>query len=273
MFGHKAQTPCDNQVSWTYKIAILFSGSTDLYGCHFALRSPWLIESPFCAQVTWTFTLFCAQGRRRGRGIGRTPGWGSAPRRGMGRGCARKPSGLQTALHAGQYVPNAAYFRPKSIVYDWIPTKRNEIKAFLGLCILMVIVSKLRVSMFWSRDSFYQTPILGQVMSRKRFQILQRFLHFHNNQDPHYKTNDPDRNKLFKIRTLMDMGRQKFNSVFYPSENLTVDGSLVLCKGSLLSSSTSELKRQGVESRCLSWLLQMVFYLISWFTKVILNQA
>lgn len=110
----------------------------------------------------------------------------------------------ETNRYAEQYIEaNAANLRPKSIVHDWKPTNRNEIKAFLGLCILMGIVSKPRVSMFWSTDSFYHTPIFGQVMSRKRFQLLQRFLHFQNNQDPQYNPNDPDRDRLFKIRTLM----------------------------------------------------------------------
>ena len=162
----------------------------------------------------------------------------------MGRGCAKRPSGLQTALPPGQYVSNfirndtesdgdyrpikipftgvkdlreempldakpikyfskyftdevtdticiettryadqyikanAANLRPKSIVHDWKPTNWNEIKVFLGLCILMGIVSKPTVSMFWSKNSFYHTPIFGPVMGRKRFQLLQRFLHF-----------------------------------------------------------------------------------------------
>ena len=98
----------------------------------------------------------------------------------------------------------------------------------------MGIVSKPRVSMFWSMDSFYHTTIFGHVMSRKKSHLLQRFLHFQNNQDPQYNPNDPDRDRLFKIRTLMDMVRQKFNSVYYPPENLTVDESLVLYKGRLL---------------------------------------
>ena len=55
----------------------------------------------------------------------------------------------KTNRHAKQYIEaNAANLRPKSIVHDWKPTYRNEIKAFLGLCILMGIVSKPRVSMF-----------------------------------------------------------------------------------------------------------------------------
>ena len=71
-------------------------------------------------------------------------------------------------------------------------------------------------------------------MSRKRFQLLQRFLHFKNNQDPQYNPYDPDRDRLFKIRTLMDMVTQKFNSACHPPENLIVDESVVLYKGRLL---------------------------------------
>ena len=67
-----------------------------------------------------------------------------------------------------------------------------------------------------------------------RFQLLQRFFHFKHNQDPQNNPNDPDRDRLFKIKTLMYKVRQKFNSVYYPPKNLTVDESLVLYKGRLL---------------------------------------
>ena len=80
-------------------------------------------------------------------------------------------------------------------------------------------------------------------MSRERFQLLQRSLHFQNNQDPLYNPNDPDRDGLFKIRTLIDMVRQKFSSVHYPPENLTVNESLVLYKGRLLYKQYIRTKR------------------------------
>ena len=55
----------------------------------------------------------------------------------------------ETNRYAEQYIEaNVANFRPKSIVHDWKLTYRNEIKVFLGLCILMGIVSKPRALMF-----------------------------------------------------------------------------------------------------------------------------
>ena len=80
-------------------------------------------------------------------------------------------------------------------------------------------------------------------MSRKRFKLLQRFLHFQNNQDTQYNPNDPDRDRLFKIRTLIDMVRQKFNSLYYPPNNLTVDESLVLYMERLLFNQYIRTKR------------------------------
>ena len=67
--------------------------------------------------------------------------------------------------------------------------------------------------MYWSTDSFYHTPMFGQVMPRIRFQLLQRFLHFQDNQDPTYDPNDPDRDRLFKLRTIINMLKQNFNTV------------------------------------------------------------
>ena len=150
----------------------------------------------------------------------------------------------ETNRYAQQYIAaNGPNLRPKSIVHSWTPTDAKEIKAFLGLCILMGIISKPRISMYWSTDSFYHTPVFSQVMPRLRFQLLQRFLHFQDNQDPTYNPNDPDRDRLFKVRTIVNMIRERFNSVYYPPENLTIDESLVLYKGRLLFKQYIKSKR------------------------------
>ena len=51
--------------------------------------------------------------------------------------------------------------------------------------------------------------MFGQVMPRMRFQLLQRFLHFQDNQDPTYDPNDPDRDRLFKVRTIINKLKRK----------------------------------------------------------------
>ena len=72
----------------------------------------------------------------------------------------------ETNRYAQQYIPQMDLdLRPKSIVHSWTPTDAKEIKAFLGLCILMGIISKPRISMYWSTDSFYHTPVFSQVIA------------------------------------------------------------------------------------------------------------
>ena len=46
---------------------------------------------------------------------------------------------------------------------------------FLAILILMGIVHKPRLPMYWSIDSILATPIFNQVMRRDRFLLLVRF--------------------------------------------------------------------------------------------------
>ena len=71
-------------------------------------------------------------------------------------------------------------------------------------------------------------------MSRERFQIIIRFLYFQNNEDPNYNPQDPGRDRLFKIRPMIDMFKERFRNVYSPDEDLAVDESLVLFRGRLL---------------------------------------
>ena len=87
--------------------------------------------------------------------------------------------------------------------------------------------------MYWSRDRFYSTPVFSQIMPRKRFQLILKFLHFQDNQDPNYNCDDPHRDRLFKVRTIIEMLKRRFNTVYYTSEHITIDESLVLYKGRL----------------------------------------
>ena len=115
----------------------------------------------------------------------------------------------------------------------WEPVTILEMKTFLGLVMLMGIIHKPKISMYWSTDNLYSTPIFANIMKRDRFYPILKFLHFNNNNDPAFDINDENRDRLHKLRPLIDILRLQTMSVFSPGKNLSVDESLVLFKGRL----------------------------------------
>jgi len=95
----------------------------------------------------------------------------------------------------------------------------------------MGLVYKPRLTMYWSTDELFHTPVFSSVMPRDRFLILLRFLHFADNSG--CDLTDPNRDRLHKIRPIIDFLKQRCREVYYPSTDLCVDESLVLFKGRL----------------------------------------
>ena len=138
----------------------------------------------------------------------------------------------QTNLYAAQYIEREHdNLGPRSTVHQWIPTSRPEMLTLIGILILMGILHKPRMALYWSTDKLLATPIFSQVMRRDRFFLLLRFLHFADNRN--YNQNDPGRDKLFKVREVMNMIKRGCSEVFSPGKYLTMDESLVLFKGRL----------------------------------------
>ena len=84
---------------------------------------------------------------------------------------------VETNRYAHQYISNNVV-PPHSAVNEWHATDHNETFAFLGLCVLMEIVYKPMLTMYWSSDMTYKTGIFGQTMARDRFLLLPRFFAF-----------------------------------------------------------------------------------------------
>ena len=141
----------------------------------------------------------------------------------------------ETNRYAQQYITaNADTLQRRSMVKTWKPTNVDEIQAFLGLCIMMGLMNKSRVWVYWSMDAFYSIPVFSQVISRDRFQLILKFQHCQENEDVSGNLQDAGTDGLFKIIPMIVMLRQRFNTVFYPPEDITVDGSLILFRGRLM---------------------------------------
>lgn len=136
----------------------------------------------------------------------------------------------ETNRFAAQYIASTD-LRDKSNAKNWQPTDAAEMRVFWGLLLLMGIVHKPRINMYWAKDDLYYTPIFSQMMSRDRFLLILRFLHFANNDN--FDVNDLNRDRLYKIRAFSDMIKERCKVVYTPGKDICVDESLILFKGRL----------------------------------------
>ena len=136
----------------------------------------------------------------------------------------------ETNRFAEQYLLEKSVTDPdNSYLGQWTPVTIPEMKKFIGTLLLMGIVYKPDLHMYWSTDIYYSTPAFSKIMKRDRFYLILKFLHFNNNE-----TVDPENpDWLHKVRPLIELLRERFRKVYSPGKNLSVDESLVLYKGRL----------------------------------------
>lgn len=105
-------------------------------------------------------------------------------------------------------------------------TNYKEMYCFFAINLLMAQVKKHSINAYWTKNCKVATPIFHQIMSRDRFLLLLRTLHFVDNTEK-----APEDDKLWKIRKIVDHLKKQMKETFYPFQNLCIDESLVLFKG------------------------------------------
>lgn len=162
---------------------------------------------------------------------------------------------FQTNLYGDQYIASKGENLARyALGRDWRNehTSVEEMKVFVGLLLLMGIIRKPTIAMYWSKDPLYDTPLFRNVMTRNRFQTLQKFWHFNDNENEPGR-DAPDRDRLYKVRPIVDHLFELFQTVYVPDKQLAVDESLLLWKGRLLFRQYIPLKRSrfGIKLFCL----------------------
>ena len=111
----------------------------------------------------------------------------------------------------------------------------KDILAFLALIIQMGHDHKPSIKSYWSKDELYHVPFYSNVMSRDRFLTILKYLHFANNENPPAEDrNDPNYDRLWKIRQIYDTLNSKFSEMYHPSEYVSVDEVIVKFKGKVI---------------------------------------
>lgn len=112
-----------------------------------------------------------------------------------------------------------------SRITAWRELGIPELKIFLGLLFHMGTIPLSRLQDYWKTHRLFSIKIFGEQMSRNRFLLIMRCLHF---------TSDTEsEDTLYKIRSVIDYFNNKMNQCYYPAKELSLDESMVLWRGRL----------------------------------------
>lgn len=113
---------------------------------------------------------------------------------------------------------------------NWTPTNATEIKAYLGMIIMMGLHPLSELELYWSSDPFYHNPIIAAVMPCKRFKKLTENLHLSDRATEVPRTHS-GYDKLCKIRPIMDILNKSFQENCIGTHMQSIDESMVKFKG------------------------------------------
>ena len=103
-----------------------------------------------------------------------------------------------------------------------------ELEQFIGSLLAMSLVALSSSRLYWSGK--LNCPLVSQVMSRDRWEQIKSNLYFNDNSNYVASKDDPNYDKLFKIRPLVTHLTNKFNEIPKP-QRLCVDEQMIPFKG------------------------------------------
>ncbi|CAI6350546.1 unnamed protein product [Macrosiphum euphorbiae] len=110
------------------------------------------------------------------------------------------------------------------------PVDLDEIKRFLGICLLGGAVKFSVIRDMFSQNPLYYHPVFNHIMSGRRFdQILNCFSVQYTD-----RYNNEVIGPMMKVQPLFDTLIQNFQTAFIPTEHLSIDESLLLHRGRII---------------------------------------
>lgn len=137
---------------------------------------------------------------------------------------------VETNRYAQQFLASHPNLPPCSRARKWSDTDVSEMKAFLGILLMMGYIKCPSYESYWNTDPLTELPGLRKIMSRDRWLLIWEFLHLvdNNNAPPH---DTPMYDKLYKIRPFLDKIVPKWTESYVASRNVSVDESMIAYKG------------------------------------------
>ena len=85
-------------------------------------------------------------------------------------------------------------------------TDVTEVEQYVGILVKMGLVNRPHYKMYWSKELRF--PAIADIMSRNRFEELNRYLHFSDNSRVVTNRDDVNYDRFNKVRPLLNMLRE-----------------------------------------------------------------
>lgn len=130
-------------------------------------------------------------------------------------------------FETNRYAEQQPVSTKHSRLAKWNNTTIDEMYIFLAVNMLMARNKKLQIQDYWSTNERLHQNIFSQLLSRHRYLLLLRLIHFcDNSQQVHGE-------RLYKIQMVITDVKKNFKDALIPFSNLAIDESLLLWKGRL----------------------------------------
>lgn len=127
-------------------------------------------------------------------------------------------------------VTQTNLYAEQNRISNWTPVDKKEIRAFLGILVIMGYHILPQIELYWSTDPGFRVEEVASVMPIKRFKNIMRALHLNDNtQQP--QPGNPDFDKLYKLRPLLNLLGNNFQTNAKNSSSQSVDESMILFNG------------------------------------------
>lgn len=129
----------------------------------------------------------------------------------------------ETNQYAIQFLRTLLISKPGEI-------DKKELTTFFTRIILQGVIEKPDVKSYRLTRDVLSTPAFRDVMGRDRFMLIMKFLHFTDNEAPVDGHPNPKLRKHWPVLTKLT---EKFQTLYTPERNVSVDESLLRFKGRL----------------------------------------
>ena len=138
------------------------------------------------------------------------------------------PSFLDTIVEQSNLYAEQVMGQEKYASWEKITTE--ELRAYLGFCILMGVTHLPALDDYWSTDpTLHYSPIADRI-SRDRFREITRYLHFVDNTTLPER-GSPGYDRLGKVRPVIDHLSERFTDLYEPHKEVAVDEAMIKFTG------------------------------------------